>query len=41
MKIIKSLEDSNLSIKDVKKTIENETKEKSGGFHGLLLGTFG
>ena len=41
MKIIKSLEESGLLIKDVSKTIKNGTKEKKGGFVGMLLDTLG
>ena len=41
MKIVKSLEESGLSMKDVSKTIENEAKEQKGGFLGMLLGTLG
>ena len=41
MKIVKSLEESGLSMKDVRKTIENEAKEQKGGFLGMLLGTLG
>ena len=39
MKIVKSLEDSSLLIKDVTQTIEIETKEQRGGFLSMLLGT--
>ena len=39
MKIVKFLEDSGLLIKDVTQTVENETKNQRGGFHGMLLGT--
>ena len=38
MKILKSLEDSDVLIKGVTKTIENETKEQRGRFLGLCLG---
>ena len=38
MKILKSLEDSDILIKGVTKTIENETKEQRGRFLGLCLG---
>ena len=31
MKIVKSLEDSALSLKGVSQTIQNETKEQTGG----------
>ena len=41
MKIVKSLEDSGLLIKCVSKTIQNESKEKKGGFLGMLLSTLG
>ena len=39
MKIIKSLQESSLLIKGVRKTIKNEAKEQKGGFLGMLLGT--
>ena len=32
MKIVQALEDSNILLKRVTKTIENETKEQIGGF---------
>ena len=38
MKIVKSLEESGLLIKDVSKTIKNEAKEQNVG---MLLGTLG
>ena len=41
MKIIKSLEQSSLSIKGVSKTIKNEAKEQKRGFLGMLLVTLG
>ena len=31
MKIVQALEDSNILLKGVTKTIENETKEQKGG----------
>ena len=40
MKIIKSLEESDLLIKGVSQAIKNETKEQKG-FFGMLLGTLG
>ena len=40
MKIVQSLEDSNILLKGVTKTIENETKNKKG-FLSMLLGTLG
>ena len=39
MKIVQALEDSNIVLKGVTKTIKTETKEQKGGF--LLLGTLG
>ena len=41
MKIIQALENSNLLLKEVTKTIKNETKEQKGGFLSMLLGTLG
>ena len=41
MKIPQALEDSNILIIGVTKTIKNETKEQKGGFLGMLLGTLG
>ena len=41
MKIVKSLEDSGLSIKGVSETIQNEAKEQREGFLSILLGTLG
>ena len=41
MKIGQALEDSNILLKGVKKTIRNETKEQKGGFLCMLLGTLG
>ena len=41
IKIIQALEDSNILLKGVTKTIENETKEQKGGFLSMLLGTLG
>ena len=41
VKIIKSLEESNLLIKGVSKIIQNEAKEQKGGFLGMLLGFLG
>ena len=39
MKIVKSLEESDLLMKDVSKAIKNETEEQRDGFFGTLLGT--
>ena len=41
MKIVQSLEDSNILLKGVIKTIKNETKKQKGGFLRMLLGTLG
>ena len=41
MKIVQALEDSNILLKGVTKTIKNETKEKKGGFLSMLSGTLG
>ena len=39
MKIVQKLGDSNILLKGVTKTIENETKEQKRGFLSMLLGT--
>ena len=39
IKIVQALEDSNILLKGVTKTIENETKKQKGGFLSMLLGT--
>ena len=41
MKIVQALEDSNILLKGVTKTIKDETKEQKGGFLSMLLGTLG
>ena len=41
IKIVQALEDSNILLKGVTKTIKNESKEQKGGFLGMLLGTLG
>ena len=41
IKIVQALEDSNIFLKGVTKTTENETKEQKGGFLSMLLGTLG
>ena len=41
MKIIKALENSGILVKGVSKAIKNETKEQTGGFLSMLLGTLG
>ena len=41
IKIVKPLEDSNLLLKGVTETVQNEVKEQKGGFLSMLLGTLG
>ena len=41
MKIVQALEDSNILLKGITKTIKNETKEQKVQFLGMLLGTLG
>ena len=41
MKIVQALEDSNILLKGVTKTIKDETKQQKGGFLSMLLGTLG
>ena len=41
MQIIQALENSNILLKRVTKTIKNEIKEQKGGFLSMLLGTLG
>ena len=41
MKIVQALEDSNILLKGVTRTIKNEAKEQKGGFLSMLLGTLG
>ena len=41
LKIVKSLEDSEVLLKRVSETIQNEAKEQRGGFLSMLLGTLG
>ena len=41
MKIVQALEDSNILLKGVTKTVNNVTKEKKGRFLSMLLGTLG
>ena len=41
MKIAQALEDSDILLKGVTRTIKNETKEQKGGFVSMLLGTIG
>ena len=41
MKIVQAIEDSNILLKGVTKTTNNETKEQKGGLLNMLLGTSG
>ena len=41
IKIIQALENSNILLKGVTKSIKNETKEQKGGFLSMLLVTLG
>ena len=41
IKIVKPFEDSDLLLKGVSKTVQNEAKERKGGFLSMLLGTLG
>ena len=41
MKIVEALEDSNIMLKGVSKTIKDETKEQKAGFVSMLVGTLG
>ena len=41
MKIIQALENSDILLKGVIKTIKNEAKEQKGWFLSMLLGTLG
>ena len=40
-KIIKTLENSGILLKEVSKAIKNKTKEQKGRFLSMLLGTLG
>ena len=41
IEIVKCLEDSDLLLKGVSKTIQHEAKEQKGGFVSMLLSTMG
>ena len=41
LKIVKTFENSQILLKGITKTIENETKGQKGGFLGMILGTLG
>ena len=41
MKIVQALEDSNILLKEITKTIKDERKKQKGGSLSMLLGTLG
>ena len=41
IKIVKSIKDSGLLLKNVRETIQNKAKDQKGGFLSMLLGTLG
>ena len=41
IKIVKSLEDSDLLLKGITETVQNDVKKQKGGFVSMLLGTLG
>ena len=41
IKIVQTLEDSNILLKGITNAIKNETKDQKGGFLGMLLGALG
>ena len=41
MKIVQALEDCNILLKGVTKTVKNETKKQKGGLFSMLLDTLG
>ena len=41
IKIVISLEDSDLLLKRVNEIVQNEAKEQKGGFFSMLIGTLG
>ena len=41
IKTVKYLEDYGLLLKEVTETVQNEVKEKKGGFLSMLIGTLG
>ena len=41
IKMVKSLEDSDLLLKGVTQAVQNEVKEQKGGFLSMSLGTLG
>ena len=41
LKMVKSLEDSGISLDGITETVKNGVKEQKGGFLNILLGTLG
>ena len=41
MKVVQALEDSNILLKGITKTIESKTKGKKGGYYCILASLFG
>ena len=41
LKIVKSLEESGLLVKDASEAIENKAREQKGGFLGMMLNILG
>ena len=41
LKIVKSLEDSDILLDGITETVKNEVKEQKGGFLSMFLGTLG
>ena len=41
LNIVQALQDSNILLKGITKTLKNETKEQKGGFLSMLLSTLG
>ena len=41
IKIVQALENSDILLRGITKTIKNETKEQTGGYLSMLLGTLG
>ena len=41
IEIVKSLEDSDLLLKEISETAQDEATEQKGGFLSMLLGTLG
>ena len=41
IEIVQALEDSDITLKQITKTVKNKTKELKGGFLNMLLGTLG